>query len=173
MKTLLPRFAALMFTTALVLAATGATARAQARFVPVAEGIQDIQTGLVWGYTYDEMQLIYDASLGITDWPVPTASTWNGGSADVAGYESISNEYFNRNDTWRLPTLEEVQAAEKAGIGAYLNYYLGTSLYGYYWSATPAKNKHSQQAYAYDLLGQAGLQPVGQYFTFIPVHAGN
>src|SRR5689334_18351768 len=98
MKTRSRRFAALVFTTAVVLGATGATARAQTRFVPVTEGIKDTQTGLVWGYTFLDMDYLYASSLGSgIGFVAFPGSPWNGGSADVADYESMSNEYFNRN----------------------------------------------------------------------------
>jgi len=173
MKTRLRRFAALMFTAALVLTATGATARAQNRFVPVTEGIQDTQTGLVWGYTYLDMDYVYTVSLGGgIEFVALHGSPWNGGSADVADYQVMSNALFNRNDTWRLPTLAEAQAAEQAGIGVYLNTGLGTPLNAgyYYWTATPKNKKY---AYAYDFAGDALPFPVGNYLDFIPVHAGN
>lgn len=163
--------------------ATVGTAAAQQRFVPVTEGMMDSQTGLVWGYSYSELtfQEFEASGAGTVGWLGPYTFTWsaavNGG---VPEYESLSNSLFNRNDSWRLPTIDEVQAAADAGLFHQYLYDYNVSLQRSYWSATTDKKNGSSKgkirnAEFYDLLfGDATFYapvPINSYNAdFIPVH---
>jgi hypothetical protein len=91
------------------------------RFKPVAEGLLDTTTNLIWGFGSNEVNFyLKDGGYGLTWQYAQTLPI-----VDLDGnitYQDFSNKFFGRNDKdWRLPTIEEMQAAYVADLIDYLD----------------------------------------------------
>lgn len=95
-------------------------------------GLLDTQTGLVWGYDLNSTGGFIKYLL-TGEWAGGSNSTWEWamnlnigchdfGDTPICTYQEFSNWYFDRDDDdWRLPTIEEMEAAYSAGIADYLD----------------------------------------------------
>lgn len=101
------------------------------RFLPVEEGLLDLETGLVWGYPLEEtcayLHTIGRSELGIAylwDEAITLELAHDPDNEDhFATYTEFSNWYAGRNDDdWRLPTRDEMVEAAQSGILDYLDH---------------------------------------------------
>ena len=142
----------------------------------IAKGIKDAQTGLVRGYSYNELysQVLGDGTVG---WPGAFCFDWYDAMTwGVADYESTSNSLFSRNDEWRPPTTDEVRPAAEAGPFSQHSYATGWQVMGEYWSATATNSgQKPKYSYYYQVLngipGYSGVTFANSSRDFIPVYA--
>jgi hypothetical protein len=92
------------------------------RWRPVADGLLDTKTNLIWGFGANEVNhYLSGAPVGISFKSAQSMPVVNyGGSTQT--YRAFSNSFFQRNDSgWRLPTLSEMKDAHQAGLVTYLD----------------------------------------------------
>lgn len=135
------RIPALILACAATLVLTAATASAQERFVDVTEGVLDTQTGLVWGRSYNGLLYAEASADGFFgSGPESVMFSWDEAMGwGLADYKDRADRLWGRNDAWRLPTIQEAQAAAEAGLfDLHLN---GVDDDWWYWTATPTTKK--------------------------------
>jgi len=140
----------------------------QARFVQLADGsgVQDTQTGLIWGYALADVDRFLTNDQAIRDWSstltmeVISAPNGQGGYTSIR-YQDFSNAWFGRQDTdWRIPTKDEIIQALDGGLLLALD---GSPAAGFqafdptadwsWWSSTSAgKVRGTQMAYSINIL---------------------
>jgi len=140
----------------------------QPRFVqlPDASGVQDTQTGLIWGYPLIRVDRFLSGSESTRDWSftlamwVITGSDGHGGST-LMHYQDFSNNLFGRQDIdWRIPTKDELVNALDAGLLLALDDSPAPGFQAFdpsddweWWTSTSAgKVKGTNTAYLVDLL---------------------
>jgi hypothetical protein len=104
---------------------TRTTTAQEARFVQLADasGVQDTQTGLIWGYPLAEVDIFLSGIQSTRSWSF-TLAMWVIAEPDgqVTTYQDFSNTLFGRQDTdWRIPTKDEMVNALDAGLLQFLD----------------------------------------------------
>jgi hypothetical protein len=91
------------------------------RWQPVAEGLLDTTTNLVWGFGANEVNHYLGGGVHNMDWRSAQLLPILDLDANTT-YPAFSNQFFGQNNTdWRLPTIEEMRAAYSAGLIHYLD----------------------------------------------------
>ncbi len=152
---------------------------------PDGHGLLDKETNLIWGFGANEVNHYLTGSGTNMSWswaqsmPILTPS----GASTPTAYSEFSNKFFTRNDTdWRLPTLEEMQAANSAGLVRFLDAsprpgfqrlgYIGSSsLVGQCWCCSSTLQRKNIGWWLNFETGETWAAS-GSFLNYIPVRPG-